>query len=71
MKYYILSEYGLVSLHRSSDQRKHLTQQQSRQQCSMKQIQSALRLSGLQLLLAMAPAPNAETIRVRIMEIMQ
>ena len=32
MKYYILSEYDLVSLHRSSDQRKHLTQQQSRQQ---------------------------------------
>lgn len=66
MKYYILSEYGLVSLHRSSDQRKHLTQQQSRQQCSMKQIQSVRRLA-----VAMAPAPNAETIRVRIMEIMQ
>ena len=66
MKYYILSEYGLVSLHRSSDQRKHLTQQQSRQQCSMKQIQSVRRLC-----VAMAPAPNAETIRVRIMEIMQ
>ena len=65
MKYYILSEYGLVSLPRSSDQRKHLTQQQSRQQCSMKQIQSVRRLA------AMAPAPNAETIRVRIMEIMQ
>ena len=63
MKYYILSEYGLVSLPRSSDQRKHLTQQQSRQQCSMKQIQSRC--------VAMAPAPNAETIRVRIVEIMQ
>ena len=62
MKYYILSEYDLVSLHRSSDQRKHLTQQQSRQQCSMKQIQSVRRL---------AVWPNAETIRVRIMEIMQ
>ena len=63
MKYYILSEYGLVSLPRSSDQRKHLTQQQSRQQCSMKQIQSVRRLAVWQW--------NAETIRVRIMEIMQ
>ena len=45
MKYYILSEYGLVSLHRSFDQRKHLTQQQIRQQCSMKQIQSVRRLA--------------------------
>ena len=45
MKYYILSEYDLVSLHRSSDQRKHLTQQQSRQLCSIKQIQSVRRLA--------------------------
>ena len=52
MKYYILSGYGLVSLHRSS-------------------VHETDSICPPTRCVAMAPAPNTETIRVRTMEIIQ